>query len=105
MTNDVLLSETDHFERLSHQEDRYDLLGKSIAMRIRSLEKRQRLIIEKRINDLLFEAEMEMLNVHTALNLSSPSSSTNSPAASHDPFAQQIATARFATNEEFLLPH
>lgn len=113
MTNDVLLSVRDHFKKPSPQEDRYDLMGKSIAMRIRSLEKRQRLIVEKRINDLLFEAEMGMLNVPTSSYsseyLSSPSSSTSSPspsaAASYDQFTQQTATAGFVTNEELAPPH
>ncbi|KAK0179371.1 hypothetical protein PV327_005129 [Microctonus hyperodae] len=65
LTNDVLLSVRDHFNRpapTSVTEDRYDLLGKSIAIKLRSLEKRQRLITEKIINDTLFDAEMANLN-------------------------------------------
>ncbi|XP_049944318.1 uncharacterized protein LOC126426446 [Schistocerca serialis cubense] len=66
LTNDVLLSVRDHFKKPSPQDDRYDLLGESIAMRMRTLEKRQRLIVEKIIDDLLYEAEMGMLNVPTS---------------------------------------
>lgn len=110
MTNDVLLSVRDHFNKPSHQDDRYDLLGKSIAMRIRSLEKRQRLIVEKRINDLLFEAEMGILptSSYSSEYLSSSSSSRSSPspsaAASYDQFTQQTATAGFVTYNELPPP-
>lgn len=61
LTNDVLLSVRGHFKRpapTSATEDRYDLLGKSIAIKLRSIEKPQRLIAEKIINDPLFDAEM-----------------------------------------------
>lgn len=62
LSNDVLVSVRDHFKKPRLQEDRYDLLGKSIAMRIRSLDKRQGLMVEKKINDILFDTEIAMLN-------------------------------------------
>ncbi|GBP60236.1 hypothetical protein EVAR_44611_1 [Eumeta japonica] len=71
LTNDVLLSVRDHFKRpapTSATEDRYDLLGKSIAIKLRSIEKRQRLIAEKTINDALFDAEMGNLNTESIQN-------------------------------------
>ncbi|KAF5283887.1 hypothetical protein FQA39_LY04707 [Lamprigera yunnana] len=83
LTNDVLVSVRDHFKKPPPQDDRYDLMGKSIALRIRALEKRQRLIVEKKINDIIFEAEMGLMNTPTnSYNLvyqSSSSSTTPSP--------------------------
>ncbi|XP_022188952.2 uncharacterized protein LOC111047498 [Nilaparvata lugens] len=56
----------DHAQKSSSQvEDRYDLLGKSIACRIRALDKRERQIVEKNINDILYEAEMKVLDAPT----------------------------------------
>lgn len=51
----------DHFKRPKMEEDRYDVIAKGFAMRLRELEKRQRIISEKLINDILFEAEMGSL--------------------------------------------
>ncbi|KAF5272444.1 hypothetical protein FQA39_LY07912 [Lamprigera yunnana] len=83
LTNDILVSVRDHFKKPPPQDDRYDLMGKSIALRIRALEKRQRLIVEKKINDIIFEAEMGLMNTPTnSYNLvyqSSSSSTTPSP--------------------------
>lgn len=61
LTTDVLLTVRDHFKRPPIQDDRYDLLGKTIAVRLRGLEKRQRLMADKLINDVLFEGEMGTL--------------------------------------------
>ena len=55
----------DHFKRPSVQEDRYDLVGKIIAIKLRGLKKRQRLMAEKIIDDVLFEAEMDSLPIHS----------------------------------------
>lgn len=62
LTTDVLVPVQDHFNRPQVQEDRYDLVGKTIAMKLRGLGDRQSLIVEKKINDILFEAEMDTLN-------------------------------------------
>lgn len=63
LSNEVLLSVREHFKKPQEVEDRYDHFGKTVAMRVRSLEKRQRLIAEKMINDILFEAEMGSLTM------------------------------------------
>lgn len=57
----MLVTVRDHFKKPILQEDRYDLMGKTIAMKMRGLEVNQRLIAEKMINDILFEAEMGTL--------------------------------------------
>lgn len=48
------------WDRIKHPttEDRYDIIGKGFAVRLRELEKGQRIMAEKIINDVLFEAEM-----------------------------------------------
>lgn len=104
LTNDVLVSVRDHFKKPVAQDDRYDLMGKSIAMRIRALGKREALIVEKRITDLLFEAEMGMLNTgaysseHFNSN-SNSSRSTPSPssATSYVQFPQQTTPGGYAS--------
>lgn len=109
LTTGVLVSVRDHFQKPPRQDDRYDILGKSIAMRIRALDKRQGLIVEKRINDLLFEAEMGMFDVPGSYNYESltntpgSSGSTTSPVAavSYGQYPQQTA---FVSND-VIPPH
>lgn len=85
LTNDVLVSVRDHFKKPVVQDDRYDLMGKSIAMRIRALGKREALIVEKIINDLRFEAEMVMLNPLNTGSYSSEHFNSNSNSSRSTP--------------------
>ena len=57
----MLLTLWDHFKSPAIQDDRCDLLGKPIAVKLRGLEKRQHLLAEKLINDVLFDGEMGAL--------------------------------------------
>lgn len=41
LCNDVLLSVRDHFKRPKIEEDRYDIIGRGFAVRLRNLEKKQ----------------------------------------------------------------
>lgn len=100
LTTDILLSVKDHFKRpapASATEDQYDLLGRSIAIKLRSLDKRQRLIAEKIINDTLFDAEMGNLNTEAIQNrrslafVSSPTPSL-SPSSPSPSLVQQYYT-------------
>lgn len=77
-----------YFKKPRIDEDRYDLFGKTVAMRFRDMENRQRLFAEKMINDILFDAEMGTLNTpshyHNTVYMgrsrtSSSSLSTTSP--------------------------
>lgn len=45
-----------------HTRDRFDVAGENIAMKLRSLSVNQRIMSEKLINDVLFEAECNNLN-------------------------------------------
>lgn len=63
LCNDVLLSVRDHFKRPKIEEDRYDIIGKGFAVRLRDLEEKQRIIAEKLMNDVLFEAEIGSLTL------------------------------------------
>ncbi|KAF5297640.1 hypothetical protein FQA39_LY11971 [Lamprigera yunnana] len=49
LTNDVLAIVRDHFKRPMTQDDHYDLFGKSYAMRLKSLEKDQLLLVETKM--------------------------------------------------------
>ncbi|KAL1490760.1 hypothetical protein ABEB36_013405 [Hypothenemus hampei] len=63
LNNDALVSMQDHFKRPYTHEDRFDILGKSVAMKLREVDKRQSLIAEKIINDVIFEAELGNLSL------------------------------------------
>lgn len=58
MTNEVLLTVIKHFKRPNNPSDRYDTTGKNIAMKLWELSKHQMLIVEKIINETLYEDEL-----------------------------------------------
>lgn len=58
IVNDVLM-----FKRPAIREDRYDIFGKSVSIKMRELSKNQRIIAEKIINDTLFEGELGNLTL------------------------------------------
>ncbi|XP_063535902.1 uncharacterized protein LOC134745756 [Cydia strobilella] len=66
LTEDVLKSVTDHFKRPKQSDNRFEVFGKNIGMKLQELPKEQRIIAEKIINDTLFLAEMGSLTLlHT----------------------------------------
>lgn len=65
----------DHFKRPKMEEDRYDIIAKGFAVKLRELEKRQLIIAEKLINDILFEAEMGSLTLQHKLTTAAEISS------------------------------
>nr|CAI5857930.1 unnamed protein product [Callosobruchus analis] len=114
LTNEVLTSVKEHFKRPAPQEDRYDLFGKTIAMKLRTLEKKQRLIAEKIINDTLFEAELgnithrsqystgQYISSLSPTYISSPIASPNSSSteSSGPIMMQQAQTVRSLSNQD-----
>lgn len=58
LSAEVLTSLRDHFKKPRNELGRFDLMGKSVAERLKGLEKRVALIAERKINDILYEAEM-----------------------------------------------
>ena len=63
LQHDVLLSVQQHFKRPAAQEDRFDVYGRNVGMKLRDLPKEQRLLAERIINDTLFVAEMGKLDL------------------------------------------
>ncbi|CAK1585405.1 unnamed protein product [Parnassius mnemosyne] len=61
LTNDVLLTVQDHFKRPVQRDDRFDIFGKNVAMKLRDLPKEQRILAEGIINKALFLAELDKL--------------------------------------------
>ena len=61
---DVLLNTINEKLSLStyYERDRFTVLGKHIGMKLRTLTRSQRIIAEKLINEVLFEAELNNLN-------------------------------------------
>lgn len=62
-TKDVLLTVQNHFKRPASQDDRYDIFGKGIALKLRDLDKTQALFAEKIINKALFLGEMGIFTI------------------------------------------
>lgn len=61
----------EHFQHPCIQEDRFDFVGKCVAIKLREMDKKQSLIAEKLINDVLFDGELGNLqynntSTHTA---------------------------------------
>ncbi|XP_061717035.1 uncharacterized protein LOC133524893 [Cydia pomonella] len=75
LTKDVLISVRDHFKLPApsppppkQPDDRYDIFGKSVAFKLRDLNKTQRILAEKNINETLTEAELGQLTTsHTVM--------------------------------------
>lgn len=51
------------------KEDQYSVIGKNIAFKLRELPNETRLVTEKIINDILFEAQMGNITRHTRFSL------------------------------------
>ncbi|XP_050427796.1 uncharacterized protein LOC126837881 [Adelges cooleyi] len=63
VANELLESVRDHFKRPRNlTEDRCDVFGKNVAMKLRALDAEKMVVAEKCINGLLFEAEIGHLN-------------------------------------------
>lgn len=68
----VLESIEQHFKKPKVKEDRYDVLGKSVAVKMKDIrDNKQKLIAEKLINDALFLAEMGQLDMSHSIRSSS----------------------------------
>ncbi|CAH1995857.1 unnamed protein product [Acanthoscelides obtectus] len=60
LSTDVLQVVKEHFKRPLLSEDRFDIFGENVAMRLRDLPIQQMLIAEKIINDSLFQANGQL---------------------------------------------
>nr|CAH7719029.1 unnamed protein product [Callosobruchus chinensis] len=67
LTKEVLATVNNHFKRPRTADDRFHIVGKNVAMKLRDLTNDQRRLAEKFINDILFEAEGETLTPHHKL--------------------------------------
>jgi hypothetical protein len=80
----VLQTIEDNFKRPKLKDDRYDIFGKNVSMKLRDLmNTTQRLLPEKIINEALFMAEMGQLTLSHCINASS---TFNSPQYSNPNF-------------------
>ncbi|XP_050298435.1 uncharacterized protein LOC126737550 [Anthonomus grandis grandis] len=70
LIKDVLTTVQEHSKRPRTEEDCFAVFGKSVAMKLREVDKRQSLIAEKIINDVIFEAELGGLTLqHRCVNM------------------------------------
>jgi len=63
LANELLLTVKEHIQKPRTIEDRFDVIGKSVAMKLRDLPKDQMLIAEKIIHETLFQAEIGNLTM------------------------------------------
>lgn len=64
-------------QRLSQKEDEFDVFGKNVAIKLRTMTKEQKILAEKLINDIIFYGQMEQLSLDTQIELQSELISTN----------------------------
>lgn len=64
----MLLTVKEHFKKPRTTEDRFDVIGKTVSMKLRDVPKHQMLIAENLINDTLFQAEMGNLTLTHKVN-------------------------------------
>lgn len=57
LTKEILTTVNNHFKQPRVADDRFDIYGKNVAMKLRDLSSEQRRMAEKFMNDVLFEAE------------------------------------------------
>lgn len=65
---------TDSSLRISHNnsfvmEDEYDAVGRNVAAKLRNMRMDQRIIAEKLVNDILFEAQLGNLHRDSSINV------------------------------------
>nr|CAI5839221.1 unnamed protein product [Callosobruchus analis] len=72
LTKEGLATINNHFKRRRTANDRFDIVGKNVAMKLSDLTNDQRRLAEKFINDILFEAEAGTLTPHHKLTYHSP---------------------------------
>ena len=67
--DEVLMTINEYCKKPNEQnvEDKHDVFGKNVAHKLRGLNNMRRLLVEKIINDALFEAEMGTLTHHHKL--------------------------------------
>ena len=96
LQHDVLLSVQQHFKRPATIDDRFDVYGKNVAMKLRDLPQEQRIMAEKIINDTLFVVEMGKLNMaHTQIyqqNVVATNTPTRTPTHTPTPTPTQTPT-------------
>lgn len=63
MAKEMLVQVNEYFKKPRIEEDRFDVVAKGFAIKLRGLPQQQMLIAEKLMNDTLFQAEMGSLTM------------------------------------------
>lgn len=92
LTNEVLTTVNDHFKRPIQSDDRFDIFGKNVAMKLRDVTKEQRILAENIINEALFLAEMNTLTISHKISGSSHNELPLISTANREPLQQQYTT-------------
>ncbi|RVE40880.1 hypothetical protein evm_014469 [Chilo suppressalis] len=102
LTKDVLISVRDHFKRPApsppppmRPDDRFDIFGKAVAFKLRDLNKTQRILAEKIINETLAAAELGGLTTsHTVM-----------APVSNSPFQQYLSNQSYSSTSSRSIEH
>lgn len=64
-------------QNISSQEDEFDHFGKNVAMKLRNMPHRARIIAEKLLGDVLFRAQLGILEVDTKISTDETGTANN----------------------------
>ncbi|CAB3247169.1 unnamed protein product [Arctia plantaginis] len=64
-------------QRLSQRDDEFDVFGKNVAAKLRSMTTQQKMLAEKLINDVVFNGQMEQLSLDSKLTVRPEKENTN----------------------------
>lgn len=56
-------------QKLNKDDDQFDIIGKNVAFKLRSLSTEKSIVAEKLINDILFEANVANITNYTKIKL------------------------------------
>lgn len=65
-------------QRLSQKDDEYDIFGRNVAAKLKSMTIQQKMLAEKLINDVVFNGQMEQLSLDSQLLVKPQKENTNS---------------------------
>lgn len=100
-TDSVLETIEQHFKKPKTKDDRYDILGKNVALKMKDISSNnQRLLAEKIINEALFMAEMGELTMSHAIRNSNNLNNVSTPSCTEFPTSQN-----FSIGGSFSQPH
>ncbi|GBP85986.1 hypothetical protein EVAR_57462_1 [Eumeta japonica] len=73
-------------QRLSQQKDDFDIFGRNVASKLRTMTIEQKIFAEKLINDVIFNGQMELLSINSVINVRSENLHNTNDNFNNQPF-------------------